>query len=244
MYNWTGKIQFAPSSLSFMRLNILLILLITLLCVVSTVAQNAKENLLEKVDLTFYVEGIPTIESVGFNNPKSSWKIEYQLYLSDWNSLKKLGRCGVKDEGSSKEYCSPTVKQKLDKRIKKIAVLVSKGKFSRNRLSVESNTRIVETVNLTPQVIEIFNQASQIYENNPVFVFHVKTKVSTKNSAGKKLKGRYMTEGLHWLKIYKLDKSFDYWNIAKLSFGIRVVESRNGSLELQGGYTHFGVVNP
>lgn len=227
-----------------MRLNILLILLITLLCVVSTVAQNAKENLLEKVDLTFYVEGSPTIEDVGFNNPKSSWKIEYQLYLSDWNTLKKLGRCGVKDEGTSKEYCSPTINQKLDKRIKKIAVLVSKGKFSRNRLSVESNRKIIETVNLTPEVIEIFNQASQIYEKNPVFVFYVKTKISTKNSAGAKLKKKYMTEGLHWLKIYKLDKSFDYWNLAKLSFRTEVVKMEDGSLELQVGYTHFGLTIP
>jgi hypothetical protein len=227
-----------------MKLNILGILLITLFCVISTVAQDAKENLLEKVDLTFYVEGSPTIEDAGFNNPKSSWKIEYELYLSDWSALKKLGRCGVKNEDASPKYCSDTVNQKFDKRIKKIAVLVSKGKFSRNRLSVEANRKITETVNLTPGVIETFNQASQIYEKNPVFVFYVKTKISTKNSVGAKLKKRYMTEGLHWLKIYKSDKSFDYWNLAKLSFRLGVEKEENGSLTLRAGYTHFGLTNP
>lgn len=221
-----------------MKLDILRILLITLFCVISIAAQDAKENLLEKVDLTFYVEGSPTIEDVGFNNPKSSWKIEYQLYLSDWDALKKLGRCGVKNESDSKEYCSHTINKKLDKRIKKIAVLVSKGKFSRNRLSVESNRKVVETVNLAPEVIEIFNQAAQIYEKNPVFVFYVKTKISTKNSAGAKLKKKYVTEGLHSLKIYKTDRSVDYWNVAKLSFGISVVKDEAGSLRLQAGYTH------
>jgi hypothetical protein len=221
-----------------MKLNILRILLITLFCLIPTVAQDAKENLLEKVDLTFYVEGSPTVEDVGFNNSKSSWKIQYELYLSDWDALKKIGRCGVKTEDALQEYCSHTINQKLDKRIKKIAVLLSKGKFSRNSLSVESNRKIVETVNLTPEVIETFNQASKIYEKNPVFVLYVKAKISTKNSTGAKLKKKHMTEGLHSLKIYKSDKSVDYWNIAKLSFGLGVEKEKDGSLTLRAGYTH------
>ena len=218
-------------------------MLIVLFCVVSTVAQNTEENLLEKVDVTFYVEANPTVEDVGFNNPKSSWKIQYELYLSDWEALKKIGRCGVK-AADSREYCEPTVNKKFDKRIKKISVLVSKGKFSRKRLAVETNRKVVETVNLTPEVIEIFNRASRIYEKNPVFVFFVRASISTKNSAGAKLKKKYMTEGLHWLKIYKLDKSFDYWNVSKLSFGLGVEKERDGTLTLRTGYTHIGLNIP
>lgn len=227
-----------------MKSNILRILLITLFCVIPIVAQDAKENLLEKVDLTFFVEASPTTEDVGFNNPKSSWKIEYELYLSDWDALKKIGRCGVKNEAASPEYCSDTINQKFDKRIKNFAVLVSKRKFSKNRLSVESNRKVVETVNLTPEIVETFNQAARIYEKNPVFVFYVKAKISTKNSTGAKLKKKYTTEGLHWLKIYMSDKTFDYWNIAKLSFGLGVEKMKDGALTLRAGYTHFGLTNP
>lgn len=72
-----------------MKLKVLRILLIALFCVIPTVAQDAKENLLDKVDLTFFVKGNPTVEDAGFNNPKSFWRIEYELYLFDWDALKK-----------------------------------------------------------------------------------------------------------------------------------------------------------
>src|SRR5690349_3622298 len=152
-----------------MKFNLPGILFFTFFLVISTAAQSNKVNILEKVDLTFYLEAEPGVEEVGVNNPKSSWKTEYKLYLSDWDALKKIGRCGMQDD-SSKEYCSHTTNQKLDKRIKKIATLISKGKFSNKKLAADSNRKLTKTVNLTPEVIEIFNQASLTYEKNPVFI--------------------------------------------------------------------------
>lgn len=64
------------------------------------------------------------------------------------------------------------------------------------------------------------------------------------NSAGAKLKKKYMTEELHGLKIRKLDKTFDYLNIAKLSFSLDIDKEKDGSLRLRAGYAHFGLTNP
>jgi hypothetical protein len=214
------------------------------LCVAaSAFSQSTDENLFEKVEIKFELQGEPSSEEVGFNDLRSSWKVEYQLFLSDWDRLKKLGRCGVKESASSREYCSDTIDKKLDKGIKKIALFVSKGKFTKNQLASDPNREIIETVKFTPEVINIFNEASKIYQKNPVFVFFVKTSISTRDRAGKKVKKKYTTEGLHWLKIYKADGSFDYWNVAKLSHTLNIVKKEDGTLALRKGYTHVGSIN-
>lgn len=223
-----------------MRIKIPLLFFISLFIAVSAFSQTADENLLERVEIKFSLQGEPTIEDVGFNDPKSTWKIEYQLFLSDWDALKKIGRCGVRESPTLPEYCSDTTDKKLDKRVKKLSRFIAKGKFTRKQLAVNANREIIETVNFTPEVVNIFNEASKIYNKNPVFVFFVKTKISTKNSAGKKFKKQYMTEGLHWLKIYKPDNSFDYWNLSKLSYSLTILKDENGSLFLRKGYTRFG----
>lgn len=220
--------------------------LLTFLFAISAFAQqNPQGNLLEKIDLTFYIESEPTIEDAGFINPKSSWKIEYQLYLSDRGELTKIGRCGTGENEQERKGCSHTTNKKPDKRIKKISVLLSKKKYKRNNLAVDSNRKIVETVNFSPEVIETFNQAAKVYEKNPAFVLFVKVNVSTKNSAKARLKEKYMTEGIHWLKIYNFEgKPFDYWNVSKLSFGNRVIKQNDGSLKLGMGFTQAGLDIP
>lgn len=229
----------------FMKSLILSITFLLFLFAISALAQQPPENLLEKTELTFYIEAEPTIADAGFNNPKSSWKIEYQLYLTDRAELTKIGRCGAGETEQEKKGCSHTVNQKPDKRIKKISVLLSKKKYKRNNLAADSNRKIVETVNFSPEVIETFNQAAKVYEKNPTFVLFVKVSVSTKNAAKAKLKKKYMTEGIHWLKIYNFEgKPFDYWNVSKLSFGSRVVKENDGSLRFGVGYTQVGLDIP
>ena len=64
--------------------SLLLIFLFTL----SSVAQTTTKNLLEETNLHFFLEGEPTPQDVGFDNPKSSWKVKYQLYLTDFQNWK------------------------------------------------------------------------------------------------------------------------------------------------------------
>ena len=77
--------------INFRRWLILSIFLLALFNAVS--AQNETLNLLEKVDLTFSLSGEPAPADVGFDNPKSSWKLKYELYLTDFAELEKIGRC-------------------------------------------------------------------------------------------------------------------------------------------------------
>lgn len=229
----------------FMKRKIWLVLPLMLAFAGASFAQETAPNLLEKVVLTFYLEADPSVAAVGFDRAQSSWKIEYRLYLTDRNSLAKIGRCGIEEGGGEAKGCSHTTNKKPDARIRKISLLLSKKKYKRTRLDIAANRKILETVNFSPEVVEIFNQAAKVYEKNPTFVLFVKVGVSTKNSAKVKLKKKYATEGIHWLKIYNFEgKPFDYWNISKLSFGAQVVREPDGSLRLGAGFTHAGLDIP
>lgn len=217
---------------------LLFLFLVSLIFVQTSAAQT--EDLLKKIDLTFYLDAEPETEDVGFSNPKSNWKIDYQLYLSDWKTLEKIGRCGVRQDANSKAYCSHTTGKKLDKKSKKLSSFISAGKFEKTALSEASNRTFTIPVELSAQAIAEFNEAAKVYDKNPVLIFYVKAAVSTKNSAGKKLKKKYRTEGAHFLKFYLENKTFDYFNLSKLSFGLTIVKNAKGELELRTGYTHFG----
>lgn len=223
-----------------MKLRILVFLILCAFVPNAAFAQSAQENLLEKVDIRFLLDGDPSASDVGFDDPKSTWKIEYQLYLTDWDDLQKLGRCGVRQAPDSPAYCSHTVDKNLDKKVKKVSRIMSKGKFVKTQLSSDANREILETVNFSPEVIAAFNEAAKVYAKNPVYVFFVKTSIKIKAPSGKKFKKKFMTEGLHSLKIYKVDKTFDYWNLAKLSYWLTIAKEKDGALYLRKGYTHTG----
>lgn len=223
-----------------MYLNALIVMIFCLSLTGLAFSQEAENNLLEKVDIRFSLDGDPTPDDAGFSDPKSNWKIEYQLYLSDWDELKKLGRCGLRETPDSLAYCSGAIDKKFDKRLKKVSRFMAKGKLVRTQLSNDANREIIETVNFSPEVINAFNDAAKVYEKNPVFVFFVKTSLKTRTPNGKKFKKKTMAEGLHSLKIYKIDKTFDYWNLAKLSYSLTISKDKDGSLILRKSYTHSG----
>lgn len=223
-----------------MRLKALIVAIFCLCLITPAFSQEAENNLLEKVEIRFSLDGDPAPEDVGFNDSKSIWKIEYQLYLSDWDDLQKLGRCGVRQAPDSPPYCEHTVDKKLNKKVKKVSRLMSKGKFTRTQLYLESNREILEPVKFSPEVINAFNEAAKVYAKNPVYVFFVKTSIKTKAPNGKNFQKKFMTEGLHSLKIYKADKTFDYWNLAKLSYWLTIAKEKDGALYLRKSYTHSG----
>lgn len=218
-----------------MKQKILLMLLI-LIFTVSVFAQTKQENLLENVEIKFTLESEPTPQDVGFDNPKSRWKVKYELYLTDFSEMEKLGLTKT-DNGL--EYIAPIVRDKsFNKRIKKKSMKISKGHFTKRTLSVETNREVIIPVNLTPNVIEIYNQATKIPEKNPTFVLFVAEKVSVKNSAGAKLKEQYSITGFNPLKHSGSNQNYQYWNVKNISLNITVARRDDGKLQLVGGLVH------
>ncbi|CAN5185761.1 hypothetical protein BH20ACI1_BH20ACI1_22660 [soil metagenome] len=195
-------------------------------------AQDATENLLEKVEVKFFLNAEPTPESVGFDYRKSYWKVEYELYLTDSLTLEKIGRC-ERDE-DYKLDCILKPPKKVDEEIKKTSIRIAKGKFKKKPLSSESNREVVIPINLSAEVIDIFNKA-RTSDNNPTFVLFVKGKTFTKvlyedkfgneYSNSYRFKYNYSTSIVRPLKFYNKDKTFrDFWNVK--TFGLSPTISR------------------
>lgn len=211
-------------------------LLLIFLFALSSVAQTSAKNLLEETNLHFSLEGEPTARDVGFDNPKSSWKVKYELYLTDFFELEKLGICKRDEEG--RHICPPVKDKKQNKKIKKKSLKISKGNFIKSSLLNETNRRVTIPVNLPPNVIEIYNQATKMLERNPTFILVVAEKISVKNSGGAKLKEKYSTTGIRNLKNAMSNQTFEYWDVKNLSLTISIVRQANGQLKLEGGQVH------
>lgn len=187
-------------------------------------AQDTKINLIEKIDLHFSLSADPTPESVGFDNPKSLWEVEYELFLSDSFELEKLGRC-YRNE-TYRFVCPNEASKKVNKQIRKSSMRIAGEKIVKRGPFSEADREISIPLQLSPEVIEIFNKAVRS-DSNPTFVLFVKTRTYVRTADKLKLKKKFSTSGVHPLKFYNLDKTFnDYWNVTKigLSFGVRRTE--------------------
>ncbi len=213
--------------INFRRWLILSIFLLALFNAVS--AQNETSNLLEKVELTFSLSGEPAPADVGFDNPKSSWKLKYELYLTDFAELEKIGRCHKDEVG--RHICLPVFDKKIDKRIRKISTKIRKGNFARKSLINESNREVVISINLSPEIVEIFNQAVKAPDKNPTFVLFVTTRASTKNSAKAKFRKKYSVSGIKPLKLASSNKTSEYWNVKVLSLHLTITKEEDGQLK-------------
>ena len=211
------------------------ILLVIFLFALSSAAQTTTGNLVEDTNLHFVLEGEPTPQDVGFDNPKSYWKVKYELYLTDFSELETLGICKRDEEG--KHICLPVKDKKLNKKIRKKSSKISKGSFAKS-LSNEANRRVTAYISLPPNVIETFNQATKIPERNPTFVLFVNEKVSVRNSAGAKLKEKYQVTGIRNLKNAMSNKTFEYWDVKNLSVAVSIVRRENGQLKLESSPVH------
>jgi hypothetical protein len=191
-----------------------------------SLAQVAPENLIEKVGLRFSLSGEPTPESVGFDNPKSYWALEYELVLTDSFTLEKIGRCHRNE--NYKFICPLNTGKKLDKQIRKISTRIAKGKFKKQGLFAGSSRDIEIQIQLSAEVIDIFNKAVTA-DNNPTFVLFVKAKIYTKTSDKVKFKKKFSRSGgVYPLKFYKKDKTFDnFWNIKNLGMSFSLQRRDN-----------------
>ena len=191
-----------------------------------SLAQDAPENLLNKVNLKFSLSGEPTPESVGFDNPKSYWTLEYELVLNDSFTLEKIGRCHRNE--TYQLVCPLNTGKKLDKQIRRISTPIAKGKFKKQGLLAESRRDVDIPIQLSAEVIDIFNKAVTA-NNNPTFVLFVKAKIYTKTLDKVKFKKKFSRSGnVYPLKFYKEDKTFNnFWNIKKLGVSFSLQRQEN-----------------
>lgn len=208
-----------------MNRKLLLIFFAIFLCAIPSFAQIAQENLLEKTGLNFTLSADADTQDVGFDNPKSSWKVKYELFLTDFSELEKLGVCRRDEAG--RHICPPFREKKVNKQIKKKSSKLFAGNFERKTLSTDTNRNVVVPINLAPNVIEIFNQARKTPEKNPTFVLFVTEKISVKNSANMKLKQKNSMTGINNLKNAMSNQNFEYWDVSCLSINSSIAKLGN-----------------
>lgn len=206
---------------------------ITLLVLFTTLSIFSQEiNLLETTNLNFFLSGEPNPQDAGLDNPKSYWKVKYELYLTDFSELETLGLCR-RDE-ANRHICERIYDKKFDKPIKKKSIKITKGSFSRKTLSAQTNREVVIPVNLPLNAIEIFNQAVKLPEKNPTFVLFFTQRVSVKNSANAKLKDKFSSRGIKQLKTAVSNQTFEYWDVKNLSTNLTILKREGGQLKLIG----------
>lgn len=193
--------------------------------------QTNSSSILEQINLRFDLEGIPKPEDVGFVSQKSKWNLKYELRLSDEKIVRALrlnmyAKCP--DSNASRSKCISKANKKIDKRIRKKALFVTKGEFQKNFLSSETNRSILIPVKFTPLVINILDKSVQT-SDNPLFILNIKSKVWTKNTAKKKIKYNFAISFDYPLKLILKDGSFDFYNITVMGATIRIVKEDDGT---------------
>jgi hypothetical protein len=199
-----------------------------LICLVVLPAAAQSNNLIETVDIYFSMPGEPTPEAVGFDNPKSYWKVKYELMLSDSFTLEKLGRC-KRTPPDNRLNCPLNYDKKLSKKMRIGAIPITKGEFIKRGPMSESDREVKIPVRLTPEIIEIFSKSVGVDGVNPTFLLFVKTKAATRAADKAKFKRKLSTEGIHPLKFYYADMKFaDYWNITKIGLSLGLARDDDG----------------
>jgi len=192
--------------------------------------QIISANLLEKIDLKFSLTGTPKPEDVGFDDRNGSWKLKYELRLSDEKTIDDLiSKAYAKCKNTAANYlkCVAKANKKLGKQYKKIAILLSRGAFVKNPLLPEAQREIVVPVKFTPDVIRIFNDAAQSAAN-PVFLLQMKSRVSAKTSTKKKVRYKNSVSFQYPLKSVRRDGSFEFYNVTVFGASFEI-DKQSGS---------------
>ena len=195
---------------------------------------NQSEDTINCVKLNFLLDPLSPLSEIGFDNPRSMWKVEYQLYLTQISELKKMGRCHYDD--LNRFICPLIIKKKERKKFKKKiikakSVLIYKGAFKRNNLNEESNRNFALFVPLAPEIIKIINE-SQDSETNPVFVLFTKIKFNLKNSQKKRFKETREGDREFPLRAYLEGKKYNtfYLNKKEITVGHGISISPGGRI--------------
>ena len=213
----------------------IILTLLTLIFTASIFSQTPQENLLENVELKFILQSDPNPQDVGFDNPKSYWKVKYELYVTDFSETEKLGLSKIND---GYKYLTPLIEnKKFNKQIKKNSTRILKGGFTKKMLLSEANREIAIVVKLPQSIVEIFNQAKNTGKN-PTFVIFNTQKVYVENSAKSELKRKQFIIDFVSLKLILDNQQTKCRDLRTMHLTTKITKQENGELEYRGGLFH------
>lgn len=189
---------------------------------------NSRRIPYDVVTAAFVLDGTPTPESVGFDNPKSYWKFSYELrFLDDGSKEFELWeKIDAKFKNGSNKPVSPSKRSKLlDRGVKRASVLVTKGKIKRRPLTSPQNREILIPVKLTSQIQQIIAESAGS-DRNPEFIIYVKGKLSTRTTSGLKFKEKYAISFSCPVKIRSLDRKL-YWASNRCGVSLEALNEDN-----------------
>lgn len=215
---------------------IVLFIFVILMLPTLTICQNSAETKTAKdappyktMNLKFVLEGTPSSEDVGFNNPKSFWQFRYELrFLSEpfpFQSFKEKENELPKD----REKRIRKNNKIYDKGWKKNGILVAKGKVGKTLLGSAGNREIVIPVNLTLEVMNILAKAGNTLQN-PDFRISITGKIFTQANSGLKFKRKITPASVCPTKIQTKDAQ--YWSTNTCGISIEIRKTEDGRIVL------------
>jgi hypothetical protein len=207
-----------------------LCIFVVLMLPILTICQNPAEIKIAKdeppykmVNLKFVLEGSPSPEDVGFNNPKSFWQFRYEFRFFGerlpFQSFKE------KDGESQKERTKRIRKNNKihDKDWKKYGVLITKGKVAKILILSAENREITIPVSLTPEITDFLAKAGNTLQN-PYFRISLTEKVFIQTNAGLKFKRKITQAFVCPTKIQTKDAQYWSMNTCGISTEIRKMD--------------------
>lgn len=202
--------------------NLTLFVFLILILPAIAVCQNSApdEPPYRTMNIKFVLEGTPSPEDVGFNNPKSFWQFRYELrFLKESFPFQSFRE----KQGESQKEREKRIRKNnklYDKGWKKNGVLVTKGTISKTQLLSAANREIKIPVNLTPEITNILAKAGNTWEN-PDFRISLRGKLLTQADSNTKLKRKLTHSFVCPTKIQT--KQSQHWvtNTCGISFELR-----------------------
>lgn len=189
---------------------------------------NSRQIPYDVENIAFALDGTPTPEEVGFDNPKSYWKFTYELrFLDDGNKVFELQKkISAKHKGEPEKAYSTSRRYKLLNRgVKKASVSVTKGRIKQRSLISVKNRELLIPVKLTPQIQQSIADSAGS-DRNPTFIVYVKGKLSTRTTSGLKFKGKYANRFSCPVKIRSVDAKL-YWSLNRCGVSVEALIEDN-----------------
>lgn len=169
------------------------------------------ESPYDKMNIKFVLDGTPTPEELGFDNPKSYWQFSYELRFltKDLMNYKPFTEIPNESTAERTKRIKKNNKQH-DKAWKKSSILVVKGKVPKTQLLSPINREIIIPIPLSAEIKEVLANAADTWEN-PAFRIKLTGKVFTQSKSNLKFKEKLTSAIACFTKVIDKDKNAQYW---------------------------------
>lgn len=209
----------------------LLLIFLSFSLPVSALSQNTNtekaESPYKTVNLKFVLEGSPTAEDVGFDNPKSFWQFRYELRFLDEKFNFQYFKEKENEPQSERRKRIRKNNKAYDKAWKKYGVLVFKGKIAKTPLLSAASREIIIPVNLSPEIRDVLAKAGSSRQN-PEFRISLNGKISTKTISNFKFKRKVTQSFVCPTKI--LSKDAQYWLTNICGISVEILKKEEGRI--------------